>query len=390
MSQNLHHPMAWSIKLNHVPSQANAHDIERAISLRAHQPRHIELGPVSYDASDAEVSVHVRSHLAEYGTLGKFYLPPMTVGKRVKATTWYRNDSDASAACSLKNRQIEILGANKLTVTPVQSVKVKVASRIYLASREQIEEESKTWKQQRVTFHHYQSTLQHSTTLKLEGKGNESLLSARKTLDTVLGGKILKNDEIPIWHRSLNRNDVAYQMFGSIGQELEIVIAKDKLKRHLKFHGLADKYRSVVLQVVKALGEAATAYELRLSPPQFSAAIQGGFTNIEQALGKGIAIFIVVSRIIIINGSQSQYERAIQILDPEYTVATTSPPVESTEMGLCPIGSVCPTIPYKCLASTCTVSTVLRIAVLRRLRQVKKSSRSSAMAMGVVVLISFL
>jgi hypothetical protein len=50
--------------------------------------------------------------------------------------------------------------------------------------------------------------------------------------------------------------------------------------------------------------ESSTSYEIDLKPHQFSWTIHGGFKSIEQALGKNVAVFNVVSRRVTINGTQ--------------------------------------------------------------------------------------
>ena len=149
-------PAAWTIKLSHVPSDANRQDIERAVFMRCDKPSHIEVGSLSYYASDAEVSVEVRSKLEEYGPLENFYFPAVALGKRVKATACFQDEADANAACSLNHRSMKILGTGKLTVTQMQSLKIKVATRVYLASKTRIEEAAKAWRQQHIGFYIYQ------------------------------------------------------------------------------------------------------------------------------------------------------------------------------------------------------------------------------------------
>lgn len=90
-----YNPVAWTIILSDVPSDATSKDIQRAIISPQDKPRHFELGAVSYRASEAEVSVEVRSHLEKHGPLENFYLAPTLKGKRVKATAWFQDEADA-------------------------------------------------------------------------------------------------------------------------------------------------------------------------------------------------------------------------------------------------------------------------------------------------------
>jgi hypothetical protein len=72
--------------------------------------------------------------------------------------------------------------------------------------------------------------------------------------------------------------------------------------------------------------ESSSSYEIDLKSYQFSWAIHGGFKSIEQALGKNVAIFNVVSRKITIDGTQQQYETALAIMDGRHAVPTRSLP----------------------------------------------------------------
>lgn len=114
-----YNPVAWTIILSDVPSDASSKDIERAIISPYNKPRHVELGAVSYRASETEVSVEVRSRLEKHGPLENFYLAPTLKGKRVKATAWFQDEADARSVCSLNNRPLGILRDGKVTVTLV-------------------------------------------------------------------------------------------------------------------------------------------------------------------------------------------------------------------------------------------------------------------------------
>jgi hypothetical protein len=151
--------------LSDVPSDATFKDIERATLSLQDKPRHVELGAVSYRASEAEFSVEVRSHLEKHGPLENFYLAPRLTGKRVKATAWFQDAADARSACSLNNRLLGILGDGKLTVTLVQSVKIKISTTVYVASKSRIDKVSKVWKEQHLVFRVYQDTIDQYTVL---------------------------------------------------------------------------------------------------------------------------------------------------------------------------------------------------------------------------------
>jgi hypothetical protein len=315
-----HNPLAWTITLSDVPGNATTRDIEATIKLPHTRPRHIELGPVSFIASEAEVSVHVRSRLEKYGPLESFHLAPVSKGKRVKATAWFQDESDAKLACSLNKERLDILGKGKLTVTRIQSVKVKVSTPVYFALKSRVDEASRLWREQHLIFNVYPDALHRFTTLKIEGEIAKDVATARKALDNILGGDILMDDQNLVWDSMLSNNGMAYKKLKAIEEELQVVIVRDKSKCHLRFYGPINKIHRCARRVVDMLQEAQhTSYEIVLDPTQFSRMIRGGHGNIEKALWKSVAFINVVSKKLIINGTQEQYETALAIINGKHT-----------------------------------------------------------------------
>jgi hypothetical protein len=334
-----YNPVAWTIRLSDLPSDATFKDIERAIISPQDKPRHVELGVASYRASEAEVSVEVRSHLEKHGPLENFYLAPTLKGKRVKSTAWFQDEADARSACSLNDRPLGILGDGKLTVTLVQSVKIKISTTVYAASKSRIDKESKVWKEQHLVFRVYQDPLHQYTTLKVEGNNAKDLANARNTLEEILNGVVLKDGEDAVWDIALSSNGRAYMKLKSIAEELHVVIIRDKSMRQLRFCGAPENFQQVARRITDMLREeSSSSYEIDLKSHQFSWAIHGGFKSIEQALGKNVAIFNVVSRKITIDGTQQQYETALAIMDGRHAVPTCSLSDDPSRVeGDCPI-----------------------------------------------------
>ncbi|KAF2176024.1 hypothetical protein K469DRAFT_682817 [Zopfia rhizophila CBS 207.26] len=263
-----YNPVAWTITLSDVPSDATSKDVEGAIILPHDKPRHVEMGSISYRASDAEVSVEVRSRLEEHGPLESFYLAPTSKGKRVKATAWSQDEADARSACSLNKGQLDILRKGKLTVTLVQSAEIKVSTTVYFASKSRIDKESKTWKEQHLAFHVYPDTLQRFTTLKVEGDNTKDVANARKTLHEILSGVVLTDGENAVWGSALSSNGSAYKKLKSIETELHVVIIRDKPKRQLQFYGPPEKFQHAVRQITDMLKEeSSTSHEIDLKTP---------------------------------------------------------------------------------------------------------------------------
>ncbi|EXJ91896.1 hypothetical protein A1O3_00446 [Capronia epimyces CBS 606.96] len=323
-----HNPVAYTITLSDVPGHATRDDVEKAIKAIHDKPRHIEMGDVSYSTSDAEVSVEVRSRLEDHGQLESFYLAPESAskgkGKRVKAAAWFREEADARSACSLNSKRLDIIGGGKLTVTLVQSAKVKVQTTIYLASKSRIDQEKKIWQERHLAFHVYSNPSQGYTMLKVEGDNATEVARARKTLDEISSGIVLTEGEREdaVWTSALHNNGSAYQKLKMIEKKLDIVIHRDKSRRQLRFHGPREKFQQAVGQVTEMLKEEERSrsptsglYEMVLNDDQFSWMIHDGFKNIERVLGKNVAIFNVVTRSLAVSGTRQQYETALAMMN---------------------------------------------------------------------------
>lgn len=226
--RGLSNPVAWTIVLSEVPSDATSKHIEEAIKSQYDKPRHIELGPISYQASNAEVSVVVRTHLEEHGLLENFFLAPTNKGKGVKCTALFANEEDAKSACSLNNGPLDILGKGKLTITIIQSAKIKVTTAVYIATKSEIDLRSESWKERHLGLQVYPDTAQLFTTLEVGANSAQDVADARRTLDTILNGIILMAGDSILWDLYLSSNGSAFKRLKSIEKELDALIIRDK------------------------------------------------------------------------------------------------------------------------------------------------------------------
>ena len=332
-------PVAWTIVLNDVPGSATPNDIEKAIVSRFDQPRHIEVGPVSYQASNTEVEAKVRGQLEKHGRLESFYVSPTSQGKRVKAAAWFQDEADAKSACSLNDKQIDIIGRGKLTVALLQSAKVKVSMAVYHAVKSSIDMESDACRKRHLMIRAYQEPLRRFMTLRIEGDGSKEIATARKRLDKALSGIVLIEGQHTIWDPALNSNRNAVQKLKPIETNLRIVIIRDRTKRELRYYGPPEKLQQAVHQVVDVLrSDPSSTWETDLKPHQFSWTVRGGFKSIEQAVGKNVAILNVVSRKITITGTQQQYQTVLAIMDGKRSIEIRpTPDAVSALVASCPI-----------------------------------------------------
>ena len=311
-----HNRVAWTIILSNVPQEATSRHIESAVMALQDKPRHVEMGHVSYQASPAEVSVDVRLLLEEHGLLENFHLASKSGGKRTKATALFQSEADARSACTLDRRSLPILKGGKLTVTLIQSAKVKIPTAVYLASKDVIEQARKTWSEQNLAFHVYWDASQRFSTLRIQGDNSRNVASARKVLDKISNGATLVEGESALWSPALLQNGSLYNKLKSIEHELQVKIHRNKSKRQLQFFGPPEKFQPAVRQVSEALEvETSIDNEIILEPQQFRRMIQGGFKHVERALGENVAVFNVVLRKITVNGTMQQYDAALAIVD---------------------------------------------------------------------------
>ena len=248
-------PVAWTITLSDVPSDATSEDINTAIRVPYDRPRHIELGPISCSASHAKVSVVVRSRLEEHGILENFYLSSTNQGKRIKATALFSNEADARSACSMNNRSLDVLGKGKLTVTMIQSVKLKISTAVYIATKGEIGLRSKSWREQLIALHVYTDPLTRYTTLKVDGSNLQDIASVRKTLDQILSGITMKTENDVIWSPLLAKTGRATQKLQAIAQQLNVLIIRNKILRHLQYYGSIATLEQAINQVAEMLKE---------------------------------------------------------------------------------------------------------------------------------------
>lgn len=114
-------------------------------------------------------------------------------------------------------------------------------------------------------------------------------------------------------------NGSSYVKLKLIEHELHVKILRDRSKRQLRFFGPSDRFQETVRRVLDLLGEASSpSHDINLRAQQFKRMIQGGFKDVERALGKNVAVFNVVLKKITINGTLQQYNTTLAIIDGEH------------------------------------------------------------------------
>jgi hypothetical protein len=328
--------VAWTVVLNDVPGHAQADDIGRAITAPHDIPRHIELGRPSYVTPESNVTAHVRNKLVDCGTLENFYLSPVSTGKRWKATAWFHDEASARNACLLNGKALPILNGGKLTVSMIETAKVKIFTSIFSALRMTFEREARAWRQKHLSVHVYPGDI--FTALKVEGEDVKAMKLARKRLNELLEGILLSHDGIQIWSPALAGHGRATQAMKMLEKELKVVIKRDSAKRQLRYYGPPDRLEHATSQIVALLKEIPHAsHEISMTPEQFSWVLRGGFQILRSAFEEEeTLIFNVVTRKLIINGTREQYEMARAVIDGKLRAPASEDAIPAAR-GDCPI-----------------------------------------------------
>ena len=147
------------------------------------------------------------------------------------------------SACLLDDRLLDILQKSKLTITLIQSIKIKISTIVYLALKSRIDNTSKTQREQHLTFYIYLDVSQRFRILEVESNDAKNIALISKTLNGIASRVARKNSEATIWSSTLSTNSSIYRKFKSIKKELDIVIIRDKSKCQLLLCGSLEKYQ---------------------------------------------------------------------------------------------------------------------------------------------------
>lgn len=126
-----------------------------------------------------------------------------------------------------------------------------------------------TWrKQHHLTFHVYPGILH--TTLKVEGDDVKDVANARRILEEISNGVVIEDGGKVVWSSGLNSTGGVYKKLKSIEKDLCVVIARDKSKHQLRFHGPSEKLELTIRRITDILREES-------SPSPIFMGDQGGF-----------------------------------------------------------------------------------------------------------------
>jgi hypothetical protein len=330
---------SYRMSLSGVPSKTTEPQMRSVLLSQDIQPGRLDMGTLSYRATRYGVSQSIRSLLEEYGALESFYFNPNTSGKRLKAVALFRDEADAKSASVLNGKTLEIIGNGKVTVTLVHSTKLKIQSRIFTASTGRFEEEARVLRSKHLSVHFYPDRSASFTTLKVEGESADDVAEAHTNFNTIAKGVVIRDDTAEVWHPMFGTKGIGYAKLKSLEKIHEVVIIIDKRRRKLIFHGPEGRLPDVMERIKAVIDEGTfSRHELKLDDQQFTRMIRGDFKHFEETLGKHVAVFDVVSRTIVIEGTEDQYRKALKLVsnNSEFPSPDAMDELPSLE-GDCPI-----------------------------------------------------
>jgi hypothetical protein len=330
-------PLAWTVMLMDVPGTAKKENINQAIP-GFNRPHGVVMGKPTYDADFDYVSTIVKSMLTQFGPLEWWELSTNGKGKRIKAQARFFEESHArEAASSLNDKPLSFSATAKLTVQLMTTAKFKVSTRIYAALSGRIGLQTPVWESQHLHFVAYPPQNGYRV-LKLEGEDSTTLAQAKKTLDQIVDGEVVRKDGKDLWHVNLERNGDEYQKLKQIEQDHGVVIVRDKRKSQLRLYG-SDEPNTRATKALESLLENVVSYShvIELDLEGFRWACKGGFKTLVSHLGGNKATFDIVStnKRILIQGSKADHAAALAIVAARQAGSITTISDVDTNCSVC-------------------------------------------------------
>jgi hypothetical protein len=308
-----HNPVAWTVVLQNVPSDATKEDIARSMTRSDDKPRHIEMGNMlgSYDINAAPIMVaSLLTHI------GRVNFNLQTTNTKFRAIAIFESERDAREALrSLHGQRQTFLNGQKLTVQLLCSAKFKVQTRLFELVQGQFDAHRQSWQDQHVRLNVFSDTSSGNkfTTLRIEGEEPRSVAKAADIIESVLGGQIIIVDGLPYWSAALTTNSSAYQTLKQIESSYDVRLVRNSHKRHIYFFGPPQKLEEVHAALVGRLDCAnISIHVIELNREDFLWACRGGFNFIRTTISESNVSFDIVStpKRIIITGSVADLQQA--------------------------------------------------------------------------------
>lgn len=307
--------LAWTLKLSDLPGRVKKSDVTANIPPSLF-PRHVEMSRAPLDLPMANTMIE--SLLLQAGPLELWEGSTEGTGKRFKAKAWFMNDTDARQAVAMFNgKPLPFNKNDKLTVQLVHSAKLKISAGVFSAAEQEIAAHEPAWKNQHLVYRAYPPA-NGFRVLKIEGGVAKDVATAKKTLEDILDGEVVTNEDGAVWVPSFGANGRVYQRLKQLERDLGIVIVRDKRRSQLRLLGPPSRRadaRAAIIDLAKA--DASAMFMIELDAQQLSRAFRGGFRAVAAAIGHDKVTFDIVSnpKCIRVTGSEADFLRAQEILN---------------------------------------------------------------------------
>lgn len=315
-------PDLWAVTLYDLPVNTRAQHIEQVLPACDH-PQSIDIGEASYNTGPEASAAIVKSMLAKIGPLESWELSPCASGKRFKAQAKFQNEVDAhNAAEALNDRVLPFHHTARLTVQLVTSAKFKVASRIHDALRDELVDRKGRWGAHEIYFVAHPPQQGHRM-LKLEGQDGHLVAEAKKLLEKLIAGKVMRRGGKDVWHPSFARSDGEFKRLKKLEAKHDVVILRDIRRSQLRVVGPSGSVRKVADDLDEFLRDKDWASQevFELTTDEFQWACRGGFDVLKARLGADKATFDSIStpKRIIVGGTSDDIALATSIIASKQT-----------------------------------------------------------------------
>jgi hypothetical protein len=330
--------LAWTLKLSDLPGRVKKGDVTVNIP-HSLLPRHVEMSQAAYDLDLPMANTMIESLLLQAGPLELWEGSPEGTGKRFKAKAWFMNDADARQAVAMFNDKPLPFNKNgKLTVQLVHSAKLKISAGVFSAAEQEIAAHEPAWKSQHLVYRAYPPA-NGFRVLKIEGGVAKDVATAKKTLEQILDGEVVTNEDGAVWAPAFAANGRVYQRLKQLERDLGLVIVRDKRRSQLRLLGPPSSRADACAAIVElAKADSSAIFTIELDTQQLSRAFRGGFRAVAAAIGHDKVTFDIVSnpKCIRVSGSEADFILAQEILNVAQPAQTARPePGSTSECAIC-------------------------------------------------------
>lgn len=314
----------WVIKAEGLSSAMKEQDFLKAI-LELDRPQTIHFEETSYDFDADRDSGIVKSMLEKFGSLEEWSVSFDAKLKRIHAyATFFHESSARDAVAILHNTRLSLNETAKLSVTLVASASYEIEAKIYDMISPQVENLETTWKRQHINVSKF--PLKYPLRmLKLECENHQFIVQAKRALEKVITGQIVKMDGRDLRFGNFRQNGTAFKWMKLVGDSFKVVIIPDIRRSQFRIFGPEKCSQLVLDQISKMLQHCAPeGHAIELERADFFWALNGGLRLLKSRLGEEKVSFHVLTqrnKRIFISGSKQDYNNAVAIIASKQTIS---------------------------------------------------------------------